>query len=159
MVYVICYGAERLPRASSASLVIFVGGRHEAKLYRDVDFGRREKPDDTGGEAIQLAIQDDSGKIQVIKTMRLADGKDVTSKFDCEANGSNCVYEDGDHKAQVSLWYNGPALVVLKTDGPDDDKVSQSELVLSPDQGTLEIDVTHIAPESKAETMVFTKKK
>ncbi len=112
-----------------------------------------------GGEAIQLAIQDDSGKIQVIKTMRLADGKDVTSKFECEANGSNCVYEDGDHKAQVSLWYNGPALVVLKTDGPDDDKVSQSELVLSPDQGTLEIDVTHIAPESKAETMVFTKKK
>ncbi|HXR75714.1 MAG TPA: hypothetical protein VN737_07055 [Bryobacteraceae bacterium] len=112
-----------------------------------------------GGESIQLAIQDDSGKIHVIRTTHLADGKDVTTTFECTADGTNCSYEDGGHKAQVSLWYNGPALVVLKTDGPSDDQVSQSKLVLSPDQSTLEMDVTHITPEGKAETMVFTKKK
>jgi hypothetical protein len=112
-----------------------------------------------GSESIELAIQDNSGKIQVVRTTHLPDGKQVTSTFECAADGSNCSYDDGGHKAQVSLWYNGPALVVLKTDGPSDDQVSQSKLVLSPDQSTLEMDVTHITPEGKPETMVFVKKK
>lgn len=112
-----------------------------------------------GGESIQLAIQEDSGKIQVTKTTHLAGGKEVTSTFECTADGANCVYQDGGKKAQISLWYNGPALVFLKTDGPSDDEVSQSKLQLSPDESTLQIEVTHITPEGKPEMMVFTKKK
>ncbi|HJY04738.1 MAG TPA: hypothetical protein VJ323_00405 [Bryobacteraceae bacterium] len=111
------------------------------------------------GESIQLAIQDASGKIQVKKTTHSPDGKAVTSTFDCTVDGTNCTYEDGGKKAQVSVWYNGPALVVLKTDGPSDDQVSQSKLQLSPDLSTLEMEVMHITPQDKAETMVFTKKK
>jgi hypothetical protein len=47
--YVIGYRTGRLPRTSSVSFVIPVSGRYEAKLYRNVDFGRCEKPDGSRG--------------------------------------------------------------------------------------------------------------
>ncbi|MGH9581731.1 MAG: hypothetical protein ACRD4O_02205, partial [Bryobacteraceae bacterium] len=59
--------------------------------------------------------------------------------------------------AKVSLWYDGSALVILKTDGPSDDSVTQWRLALSANGKTLSVDLTHIVPQKSPEKLVFDK--
>ena len=109
------------------------------------------------GETVTLTIQDSSGKITFTRVAHEKDGKEVTSRFSCQTGGSQCEFDEGGHKAKVSLWYNGPALVILKTDGPKEDSVTQWKLQLSPDKHTLNVEFTHIEPNEKAEDLVFDK--
>lgn len=109
-------------------------------------------------EAITYTIQDASGKINFNRITEERDGKSVTSKFTCDTVGTQCEFDEGNHKAKVSLWYDGPALVILKTDGPKEDSVTQWRLQLSPDGKTLNVTLTHIEPSDKPENLVFEKK-
>jgi hypothetical protein len=54
--------------------------------------------------------------------------------------------------------YNGAALVILKTDGPKEDAVTQWKLELSPDKHTLNVEYTHIDPADKTANLLFGKK-
>lgn len=113
------------------------------------------------GAAVQdvtLTIQDASGKIDFTRTAREKDGREVVSRFSCQTGGNQCEFDEGDHKAKVSLWYNGPALVILKTDGPKEDSVCQWKLQLGPDGKVLNVEYTHIEPNDKPESLVFDKK-
>jgi hypothetical protein len=105
---------------------------------------------------LQLVVQDTSGKIQFTRTIHTPDGKDLVAKFECLPGGPDCVFDEAGHKSKVSLWYQGAALVILKTDGPSDDEVTQWTLKL--DNHTLQIEVSHITPVGKTETMVFNHK-
>ena len=109
-------------------------------------------------EAITYTIEDASGKINFSRVLQERDGKSVTSKFSCDTVGTQCEFDEGSHKAKVSLWYDGPALVILKTDGPKEDSVTQWRLELSPDGKTLKVTLTHIQPQDKPETLVFDRK-
>lgn len=110
------------------------------------------------GRVVTLTIESVSDKIKLIRVVREKDGKEVTSKFVCATGGGDCEFDEGDRKAKVSLWYDGNALIVLKTDGPKEDAVTQWKMQLAPNPNTLTIDLTHIDPTSKAETIVFSKK-
>jgi hypothetical protein len=110
------------------------------------------------GQIVTLTIQDDSGKISFTRVGHEKDGKEITAHFACKANGSPCEFDEGSHKAKVSLWYNGTALVILKTDGPKEDAVTQWKLELSPDKHTLNVEFTHIDPSDKTANLVFGKK-
>lgn len=110
------------------------------------------------GQEITLTIKDASGKLNFTRVVREKDGKDVTSQFACETGGNQCDFDENGHKAKVSLWYNGPALQILKTDGPKEDAVTQWSLQLSPDGKILTIGLDHIDPTDKKQTMVFDKK-
>ncbi len=90
--------------------------------------------------------------------VRDTNGKEETSQFSCDVGGSQCDFDEAGRKAKVSLWYNGPALVILKTDGPKEDSVTQWKLDLSPDGKTLTVEFTHIEPNDKSESLVFDKK-
>jgi hypothetical protein len=109
-------------------------------------------------EAITYTIEDASGKINFSRVMQERDGKSITSKFTCDTVGTQCEFDEGNHKAKVSLWYDGPALVILKTDGPKEDSVTQWRLQLSPDGKTLNVTLTHLEPSDKTENLIFDKK-
>ena len=105
---------------------------------------------------VELVIQDASAKIQLTRTTHTPEGKELVGKFECAAGGPDCAFDEAGHKSKVSLWYQGPALIILKTDGPSDDEVTQWTLKL--DKGALQIEVSHITPAGKTDTMVFTRK-
>ena len=65
--------------------------------------------------------------------------------------------EDGGEKAAVSVYYNGPLLVVLKTHGRKGSVVEKQRISLSGD--SLIVEIMHIEPEGKAEKLVFSKAK
>ncbi len=116
------------------------------------------KSQDANGQAITLTIQCSPGKIDFQRQVHEADGKDSTSKFVCATEGAECDFDENGHKAKVSLWYNGPALMILKTNGPKEDSTTQWKLELSPDGHTLNVHYEHLEPTDKAQDLVFTKK-
>ena len=117
------------------------------------------KSPEAAGRAVTLTIQEDSGKINFTRTARERDGREVTSRFSCQPGGTTCEFDEGGHKAKVSLWYDGTALVILKTDGPKEDSVTQWKLQLGPDKNSLTVDLTHIEPNDKTENLVFDKRR
>lgn len=106
---------------------------------------------------VTIAIQEDSPKIQFKRVVQEAGGRSVVSQFTCQIGGQQCDFDEGGHKAKVSLWYDGAALVILKTDGPKDDSVTQWRLALSPDGKSMSVTLTHIVPNENAEKLVFDK--
>lgn len=106
--------------------------------------------------SLQVVLQDASGKIQFTRTIHTSDGKELVAKFECLAGGPDCAFDEAGHKSKVSLWYQGAALVILKTDGPSDDEVTQWTLKM--DNHALQIEVSHITPVGKTETMVLNRK-
>lgn len=110
------------------------------------------------GQNITLTIQDGSGKFDFTRVVHDRDGKETTSTFTCQAGGKECAFDESGHKAKVSLWYDGSALMILKTDGPKEDSVTQWKLQLAPDGKTLNIQFDHIEPSDKSENLVFDKK-
>ncbi len=109
-----------------------------------------------GPSALQLVLQDVGGKIQLTRAIHTAEGKELVAKFECAPGGPDCAFDEAGHKSKVSLWYQGAALVILKTEGPSDDEVTQWTMKL--DSGLLKIEVSHITPAGKTETMVFNRK-
>ncbi|MBV9302215.1 MAG: hypothetical protein JOY62_06410 [Acidobacteriaceae bacterium] len=109
------------------------------------------------GRVVSLTIENVSNKIKMIRVVRGKDGKEVTSQFVCATIGTECEFDDAGNKAKVSVWYNGPALVVLKTNGPKEDASDEWTFKLS-DPKTLTVALEHIDPTSKDETLVFSKK-
>ncbi len=110
------------------------------------------------GRLVTLTIQNISNKLKMVRIVRDKDGKEATYQFECETVGSECEFDEAGHKAKVSVWYNGPALVILKTDGPKEDASDEWTMKLSPDKHTLTVALEHIEPTGKEETLVFSKK-
>jgi hypothetical protein len=110
------------------------------------------------GRAITLKIENVSNKVKVVRAVRDKDGKEVTSEFVCETGAGECEYDEAGHKAKVTLWYNGPALVILKTEGLKEDASDEWTLKLSNGTKTLTVDLEHIDPTGNPETLVFNRK-
>ncbi|MFL6351864.1 MAG: hypothetical protein ACJ74Z_08450 [Bryobacteraceae bacterium] len=109
------------------------------------------------GRLVTLTLESVSNKLKMVRVVKGKDGKEVTSQFVCGTGGTECEYDEGGHKAKVSVWYNGPALVVLKTEGLKEDASDEWTMKLSPDTHTLTVALEHIDPTSKEETLVFSK--
>lgn len=109
------------------------------------------------GEAITLSIQEDSGKIDYQRTLRKADGKESRLSFDCQLGGAWCQANEDGHKAKMTVWYDGSALMMAKTDGPGKDATTERKLELSADKQTLTVEFTNYSGDAKTEKLVFTK--
>lgn len=112
----------------------------------------------TAGESVTYNIQDSSGQITFTRIIHERDGKEFTSHFSCKTGGGQCDFDEAGRKAKVSLWYDGASLMVLKTDGPKEDSVTQWKLTLGAEGKTLNVNLEHLEPVDKSEKLVFDKK-
>jgi hypothetical protein len=103
-----------------------------------------------------LIIEEKGESIHVKETSGL-DAKNDLSDFTCNTMGKECEMLDEGHKANVSVYYNGPVLVVLKTHGRKNDSVEKRRISLSEGGNSLVVEVIHIDPVGKAEKLVFSK--
>ena len=110
------------------------------------------------GATVTVNIKQQAGTITYDRSMKREDGKVEEAHFTCSI-GKECVYDENGHKAKVSFWFDGPALMILKTKGPKDDATTERKLSLSPDGKTLNIEFTNLDLDKsgKPETLVFVK--
>lgn len=104
-----------------------------------------------------LTVQESGDKIKISSSTRKGDSV-VTVEFTCSTNGKECEFDEGGHKSKVSLYFNGPVLVVFKTDGPETDSASQWNMQVDSGGKLLTVAISHILPAGKDETLVFDKK-
>lgn len=115
------------------------------------------KSPSTHGDEITLTIKDEEGKITYERDMRANGGKEIVYKFSCAAGRTDCPFDENGHKAKVSLWYDGAALVILKTEGSKQVDTTERKLELSADGKTLTVNFTNLAGNNKPDTLVFSK--
>lgn len=92
-----------------------------------------------------------------IKEIRGPRVKEDVSNFTCNTLGKECAMQDGAGKAEVSVYYNGAALVVLKTHGRRGSSVEKWRLSVPPARDSLIMDIIHIEPKGGDEKLVFSK--
>ena len=92
-----------------------------------------------------------------LKEIRGPRAKEDVSNFTCNTMGKECAMQDGTNKAQVSVYYNGADLVVLKTHGRRGSSVEKWRLSVPSTRDSLIVDVVHIDPKGEAEKLVFSK--
>jgi hypothetical protein len=116
------------------------------------------KSQGTRGESIEFTIQEDqSGKITYDRVIHENSGRESHANFSCPVNGSWCPFDENGHKAKVSLWYDGSALMMAKTGGPSKDATAERRFELSVDGKTLTVEFTNYSESGKAQKLVFNK--
>ena len=94
-------------------------------------------------------IAEKDNSIQIVEN---ESGKD--RKVDCTTDGKECQVTPD--KAKASFWYNGPMLVEMETRGSS---ATRYRMKLSQDGSVLNVEVTHIVPQSdKSDVLAFTKR-
>lgn len=71
------------------------------------------------------------------------------AEFTCNTSGRECSVKEGGKTAKVSLWFNGPKLVVMETQGSE---VVKRRFHAAGDSNALELETIPIVPEGKPET-------
>lgn len=79
-------------------------------------------------------------------------GPSTVADFQCSTEGQNCDVKVGGHKARVSLYYNGPALVELETKG---DKVIKRRFSILSTGDTMKLEVFPTTADGKVEELEF----
>ena len=76
------------------------------------------------------------------------------SDFQCNTVARECDVKDAGEKLKVSMWYNGPKLVVQEIRGPKVLKYRFHAL----DRDNLELEVVPIVPDGKAQLLKFVRR-
>ena len=120
-----------------------------------IDTAQSRQPEDRN---LSLEITQNGSGITFVRTYEEGGrGQDITSKFTCAPGGTSCNFDENGHKATVSLWYNGPELVILKTNGPKRDPTVEWHMKLDPSGNTLTVTRENMAPDGRSEKLVFHK--
>jgi hypothetical protein len=106
---------------------------------------------------LSVEIEQQGSNVTFVRQYQDHDGKSATARFKCAVGSSSCEFDENGHKAKVSLWYNGPELVILKTDGEKHDSTVEWHMKLGEDGKTLNIDREMIEPSDGKESLVFNK--
>jgi len=110
------------------------------------------------GRMVTLTIAPvEGGGIKMTMKTQKKDGQEVTSEFTSKLNGKAADFSEGDHKSQITVWYNGPTLNASKEGGPAADVTSMWKFELAPDKSTMTMTINHYEPAADDETLVFTK--
>jgi hypothetical protein len=118
--------------------------------------------DDTGDRANLLGVwqpQDNSGGSWTLQStgedelhLTEMEKDQKASDFQCNTVARECEVKDAGQKWKVSMWYNGPRLVVQEIRGPN--KVMRYRFH-AVDKDSLELELVPIVPEGKPHVIKF----
>jgi hypothetical protein len=102
---------------------------------------------------------DDSTQIMVERTaesihVKEEHGGRLTQEYTCTTDGKECLYHEAGRKGKVSLWFNGPYLVEVRTHG---DVITKRRFLVKDESKTLQVEVIPVSPEGKTEVIAFTR--
>ena len=103
-------------------------------------------------KAETLNIDQQPENIKLSESITLDGGKETTSLIACNTAGQSCKIKDHG-AADVSFWYNGAMLVMSEVRGQD--SIVKRRLKPSEDGHTLTMEIIHLAPVEKTETLTF----
>ncbi|HTP90017.1 MAG TPA: hypothetical protein VMJ34_23890 [Bryobacteraceae bacterium] len=105
------------------------------------------KSDGSNASTLSIEIKEDESLHYVLQA---ENGE--TAEFQCTTDGQECNMTDAGHKAKVSLWFNGPSLVIMETRGGN---VIKRRLTVT--GSTLGMEVIPIVPPGKTDKLTFNK--
>ena len=79
-------------------------------------------------------------------------GAEKLADFECTTSGKECAAKIDGRATKVSIYFNGPRLVLLETRG---ENVVKLRFGLAADAGEMEVETMPITPAGKAETQRF----
>ena len=100
----------------------------------------------------------DNGTVWVIEdkgaTLHLtrSEGSQKVAEFECNVAGRECEGKDSGHKATVSMWFNGAALVQMETKGSE---VVKRHFEITPQGDIMELQTVLITPAGPTEKVQF----
>ena len=109
------------------------------------------------GRVVNVTIATGDKGIKVSFKTHKSDGSDTTAEFVSKLDGKPCEFAEGDHKSQLTAWYNGPTLNASKEGGPAEDQSAMWKFELSA-KDTMTLTINHYAPAAADEVLVFNKK-
>lgn len=105
-----------------------------------------------------LAISQKSDTVQVTEDTTETNGKEVKVDIVCNIEGQQCKVKESGQATEVSMWYNGPVLVVMEQKHGND-YVTQKKMKPSDDGKSLSMEVVYIAPPGhKPENYTFARR-
>ena len=147
-----------LAKACVLSLVFAALGFGQQKSYEGSWQMDAAKSHVSDGRVVTLTVTSVTNGIKMnMKTVK-KDGQEVLSEFTSKLDGKPCDFAEGDHKSQLTAWYNGPSLNATKESGPVGDVTSAWKFEISPDKQTMTMTISHYDPAADDETLVFVKK-
>ena len=111
----------------------------------------------TDGRLLTLTIATTDKGIKMTIKIHKGEGAESTSAFTSKLDGKACDFVEGDHKSQLTVWYNGPTLNASKEAGRAGDVTSAWKFEMATDK-TMVMTISHYDPAADDETLVFTKK-
>jgi hypothetical protein len=110
--------------------------------------GSWQSQDGSGAAAKAVWILESQGDVVHITNSQ---GDKKIAEYACNL-GKECEVKDGGRKVKVTLYFNGPKLVVIETKG---DEVVKRRFGAADQGDILELEVIPVAPAGKTETLHF----
>jgi hypothetical protein len=110
------------------------------------------------GRAVTVTITTLDKGVKVAFKTHLSNGTDTQSEFTSLLDGKPCDFVEGNHKSQLTAWYNGPTLNADKESGPPEDVSSMWKFEMGSSKDTMTLTINHYTPAAADETLVFKKK-
>jgi hypothetical protein len=108
---------------------------------------------DSQPDTLSITQKPDSIRISLV-----SEDKDRTLEMDCSTLGRECKVTEGGKPAQLSVYYNGPRLVMMEFGGRHQENGIKRRISLSDDGNSLQIEIIHIlASGEKTEKFTFIK--
>jgi hypothetical protein len=99
-------------------------------------------------EAVQWSFSPQGDSVKVTQV----ESGNTVADYVCGTDGTPCAVKISGKKASVSLWYNGPKLVVLEQKGSD---AVERKFMIAPAGDQMEVQVLQMGPGGKTETLKF----
>ncbi len=103
-----------------------------------------------GDKSTDLVVEQTDGNVHVTEQC----GGKTLLDYTCKSNGKDCLFKDEGKKATVSIYFNGPKLVEIRTRG---NVVMKRRFGLKDNGKTLEVDQMPITLPGKTETFLYAK--